>query len=81
MAAPFVRHDVGTGDGPGERLGPAFDTPSLRGLWDSAPYLHDGSAPTLRDVLTTRNAGDRHGTTSTLTPQQIDDLVAYLRSL
>jgi YVTN family beta-propeller protein len=29
----------------------AFDTPALRGLWDSAPYLHDGSAPTLDDVL------------------------------
>jgi YVTN family beta-propeller protein len=25
----------------------SFDTPSLRGLWDSAPYFHDGSATTL----------------------------------
>jgi cytochrome c peroxidase len=30
----------------------AFDTPQLRGLWDSAPYLHDGSAETLDDVVT-----------------------------
>jgi YVTN family beta-propeller protein len=29
----------------------AFDTPQLRGLWDSAPYLHDGSAATLEDTL------------------------------
>jgi cytochrome c peroxidase len=29
----------------------AFDTPALRGLWDSAPYLHDGSAATLNDVV------------------------------
>ena len=28
-----------------------FDTPALRGMADSAPYFHDGSAPTLRDVL------------------------------
>lgn len=25
-------HDIGTGGGPGELLGPAFDTPSLRGV-------------------------------------------------
>lgn len=59
----------------------AFDTPALRGLAESAPYLHDGSAPTLRDVLTTRNVNDRHGHTSQLTPAEIDDLVEFLRSL
>ena len=30
-----------------------LDTPSLLGVWETAPYLHDGSAATLRDVLTT----------------------------
>ncbi|HJL19284.1 MAG TPA: c-type cytochrome [Sandaracinaceae bacterium LLY-WYZ-13_1] len=78
-------HDVGTlGAGSGTRLGEpltGLDTPSLTGLWRSAPYLHDGSAPTLRDVLTTRNPDDRHGVTSGLTEAQLDDLVAYLRSL
>jgi YVTN family beta-propeller protein len=29
-----------------------LDTPSLRGAFASAPYLHDGSAATLREVLT-----------------------------
>ena len=29
----------------------AFDTPSLRGVSDRAPYLHDGSAATLSDVF------------------------------
>ena len=28
-----------------------LDTPTLRGLFASAPYLHDGSRPTLRNVL------------------------------
>jgi cytochrome c peroxidase len=74
-------HNVGTGDGPDEPLGPAFDTPSLRALWDSAPYLHDGSAATLRDVMTTRNRADRHGRTSHLTPAEIADLLAFLNSL
>lgn len=74
-------HDVGTGDGPNEPLGPAFDTPSLRALWDSAPYLHDGSAPTIRDVLTTHNPFDRHGRTSHLTVEELNDLEAFLGSL
>jgi len=77
----FILHDVGTGDGPGERVGASFDTPSLRGIWDTAPYLHDGSAPTLRDVLITRNPQDRHGRTSQLSDSQISDLIAFLRSL
>jgi mono/diheme cytochrome c family protein len=80
-AAPYVVHDVGTGDGPGERMGAAFDTPSLRGIWDTAPYLHDGSAPALRDVLITRNPGDRHGRTSHLSESEIADLIAFLKSL
>jgi cytochrome c peroxidase len=83
-AQPLL-HDVGTaGPGSGKRLGhtlAGFDTPTLVGLWSSAPYLHDGSAETLQTVLTTRNAGDRHGTTSHLLPHQIEDLVAYLLSL
>jgi YVTN family beta-propeller protein len=58
-----------------------FDTPTLVEIWRTAPYLHDGSAATLRDVLTTANRGDTHGKTSHLRPGQIDDLVAYLLSL
>ena len=74
-------HDVGTAIDPGQTRGSEFDTPSLLGIYDSAPYLHDGSAATLRAVLTSRNAGDLHGETSTLTEEQVDALVAYLRSL
>jgi len=83
--ASFVRHDVGTlTPASGQRLGgplDGLDTPSLLGLWDSAPYLHDGSAATLLDVLTTRNTHDLHGVTSTLSANQLSDLMAYLLSL
>jgi cytochrome c peroxidase/DNA-binding beta-propeller fold protein YncE len=58
-----------------------FDTPTLRELWRTSPYLHDGSAATIRDVLTTRNSKDEHGKTSKLTAPQIDDLAEYLLSL
>ncbi len=74
-------YDVGTADGPGEWFGPQIDTPTLRFLYDSALYLHDGSAPTLRDVLTTANPHDAHGTTSHLTAQEVDDLIAFLLAL
>ncbi len=80
-----VLHDVGTiGEGSGSRIGEpltGLDTPTLRGLWHQPRYLHDGSAASLLDVLTTRNAADEHGTTSTLTEAELADLVAYLRSL
>ncbi|XXX77766.1 c-type cytochrome [Sorangium sp. So ce134] len=65
--------DVGTGK--------AFQVPSLRGLAARAPYMHDGCAATLHDRFGPCGGGDKHGVTSTLTPAQIDDLVAYLETL
>jgi YVTN family beta-propeller protein len=76
------RHNVGTGgDDPGEKMGPEYDTPTLLGIYRTAPYLHHGKARTLRDVLTTCNKGDRHGRTSQLKATEIDDLVEFLKSL
>jgi DNA-binding beta-propeller fold protein YncE len=78
-------HDVGTITEPsGARSGEpltGFDTPTLRGIWATAPYLHDGSAPTLLDVLTSANASDRHGATSGLSASELDALVAYLQQI
>lgn len=74
-------HDVGTANSSSEKLGPKFDTPSLRGIFATPPYLHDGSAHTLKDVLTTGNAADRHGVTSHLSSGEIEDLLAFLLSL
>jgi YVTN family beta-propeller protein len=81
LEKPFNLHDVGTGGGPGEALGPKFDTPTLLGVYRIEPVLHDGRAKTLRDVLTTQNRGDKHGSTSQLSASEIDDLVAFLKSL
>jgi cytochrome c peroxidase len=58
-----------------------FDVPTLIELWRTAPYLHDGSAATLREVLTSANKNERHGRTAHLAPEQINDLVEYLLSL
>ena len=58
-----------------------YDTPALIEAYRTAPYLHDGRACTLRDVLTIFNPADQHGTTAGLTEQEIDDLETYLLSL
>jgi cytochrome c peroxidase len=73
-------YDVGT-SGRFDKPTDKFDTPTLVELWRTAPYLHDGSAATLREVVTMRNSKDQHGTTSNLSNQEIDDLCAYLLSL
>ncbi len=65
----------------GERLGQplaGIDTPGLVGVWASAPYLHDGSAATLRDVLRTSFKAARLEGTS---DADLDDLVTYLASI
>lgn len=78
----FLLHDVGTGgDDPSELMGPKYDTPTLLGVYRTAPYLHHGRAATLREVLTKCNEGDRHGRTSHLSETQIDDLVEFLKAL
>jgi YVTN family beta-propeller protein len=74
-------YDVGTfSKRDGAKPAP-FDTPSLLELYRTAPYLHDGRAATLEDVLTKHNRNDEHGLTADFTPQQIKDLVAFLKSL
>lgn len=84
-ADPFVLHDVGTLlPSSGGRLGgelTGIDTPTVIGVWASAPYLHDGRAATLLDVLTTWNPDDAHGVTSPLGSDELDDLVAFMLAL
>jgi cytochrome c peroxidase len=58
-----------------------FYTPTLIELWRTAPYLHDGSAATLRDVLAVHGRSKVPGNTSSLTPAEVDDLVSFLLTL
>ena len=52
-----------------------LDIPHLNGAYDSAPYLHDGRAPTLEDIFTRHNPTHQHGKAHLLTPEQLNDLV------
>lgn len=65
----------------GMDTGKAWDTPTLREVWRTAPYLHDGRAATLEEVIGVHNPGDKHGRTSALSAEQRSDLIEYLRSL
>ncbi|HEX6275267.1 MAG TPA: PKD domain-containing protein [Polyangiaceae bacterium] len=77
--------DVGTiTAASGTRAGePLFgiDTPTLLGVWETPPYLHDGSALTVRDVLTTKNPDDLHGYVSALSEPEVAELVAYVQQI
>jgi YVTN family beta-propeller protein len=69
-----INNGIGTG------LAPA-NVPSLRGAWATAPYLSEGQATTLMDVLTI-NPSDVHGhAAATLTTTQKQQLVDYLLTL
>jgi hypothetical protein len=67
--------DVGTGR--------PFQVSSLVGVSWRAPFMHDGCAKTLHERFgaSSCGGGERHGSTSSLTASELDDLVAYLESL
>lgn len=73
-------HDVGTGRSSVERKGVRFDTPGLLGIARTPPYLHDGSAATLLDVLKRARDG-LHGDTAGLSDLQLMDLQQFLLEL
>ena len=73
-----------------ERKRTEFRVPGLRDLVETAPYMHDGSLATLREVVLhysefdeTRMhpASERILRPLHLTDEQVDDLVSFLRSL
>jgi cytochrome c peroxidase len=68
-----------------------FKAPTLRNIALTAPYMHDGSIATLGGVLDHYAAGGRNGHDNlnkdplvggfTLSPQDRDDLIAFLKAL
>ena len=57
-----------------------WNPPSLRGLYDRGPYLHDGRAETLDDVLRVDHAPQKLGNAE-LTPAERNDLIEFLKSI
>jgi DNA-binding beta-propeller fold protein YncE len=61
--------------------GRPFTTAPLLEVWRTGPYLFDGRSAAILDVLTKDNPQDRHGHTSHLKPQELNDLAEYVLSL
>jgi mono/diheme cytochrome c family protein len=59
-----------------------LQVPSLVGIAARPPFMHDGCAKTLLDRFDPEcGGGDAHGVTSQLSTDDLNDLVAYLRTL
>ncbi|MFN3486534.1 MAG: c-type cytochrome, partial [Planctomycetota bacterium] len=58
-----------------------FNPPPLRGVGTRAPYLHDGRARTLEEVLQKHHRPSRLTGKPDFTPEELADLVAFLKSL
>ncbi len=82
---PYILHDVGTADTVSaiwDTTGMAgYDTPTLIGVWDSSPYMHNGQFPMIRDIFEFGNTTDLHGVTSGLSTTDLDNLQEYVLSI
>ncbi|MEG0467714.1 MAG: YVTN family beta-propeller repeat-containing protein [Mucinivorans sp.] len=54
-----------------------WDTPTLREVWRTAPYLFDGRAATMREVFSVH----KHGINRKISDKEIDELTEYVNSL
>jgi cytochrome c peroxidase len=72
-------HDVGLGSP--EDSYPTYNTPSLLGVSRRVLFLHDGRAQNLRDVLTGAHNPSAVTGQGELSDEELDDLLAYLKSL
>ncbi|MFO0956181.1 MAG: c-type cytochrome [Isosphaeraceae bacterium] len=72
-------HDVGLNERGDVYKG--HNPPSLRGVYDKDPYLHDGRSRTLREALTRDHEPDKLNGLGELTSQELDDLIEYLKTL
>ena len=89
--APEVGHEKLADLVPGDADRGAFRTKGLRGVAETAPYFHTGSAATLLEVVEHYNAGgaemgvtgekDKKLVPLNLTRQEMEDLVAFLEAL
>lgn len=74
-----VREDVGTSTKYDTIQ--KWDVPQLQGVWMRAPYLHNGEAMSLEGIWTKFNPHDRHGYTSDMTKNQLNELINFLKTL
>lgn len=59
----------------GKNQGIKMDVPMLKEVWRTGPYLYDGRAATMREML------DIHGPESPMSDEELNDLAEYVLSL
>jgi mono/diheme cytochrome c family protein len=77
MATDNQKHDVNSKTD-ADKEG-SFNTPSLHLVGGTGPYFHDGRYKSLHDLLEATR--DDMGHTSQLSPQDLEALAAYVRTL
>ena len=58
-----------------------YNPPSLQGVYDKDPYLHDGRSKTLRETLVGPHSPETVSGVKNLDDHEVDDLIAYLKTL
>ena len=58
-----------------------IDVPQLDRIYEKPPYLHNGEALTLEEIWTVFNNEDKHGVTSDMSKEQLNDLIEFLKTL
>jgi cytochrome c peroxidase len=85
LFADLKRHDMGPGlaESTGDPLDAFFTTARLWGVADTAPYLHDGRAPTLTEAILLHGgeAEEARDEFDALLDAEKEAVLAFLRSL
>ncbi len=58
-----------------------FDVPQLDRISQRPPYMHSGEAKSLEELWTIYNPQDKHGVTSDMSKEELNDLIEFLKSL
>jgi mono/diheme cytochrome c family protein len=66
-------HDIGSGG--------LFRTPSLRGVAGRSPLMHDGRGLSVESMFRQYNKEKRHGAAQELTPDELDALFTYMKTM
>ncbi len=71
--------DVGTADK--YDTSGIIDIPQLDRIYQRPPYLHSAQALSLEEIWTIYNPSDKHGVTSDMSKEELNDLIEFLKSL
>jgi YVTN family beta-propeller protein len=58
-----------------------LDVPQLDRVYQRPPYLHSGEALSLEELWTIYNPADKHGVTSDMSKEELNDLIEFLKTL